>query len=32
MSDRDSKNIIYHKKYGEISRITVTPEMLKMVR
>lgn len=29
MADRDSKNIIYHKKYGEISRLTVTPEMLK---
>jgi hypothetical protein len=28
-SGRDAKVIVYHRKYGEVSRITITPEMLK---
>lgn len=29
MSNRSAKVITYHKEYGEVSRLTITPEMLK---
>lgn len=29
MSGRDAQVITYHKNYGEVSRLTITPEMLK---
>ena len=32
MSGRDSKVITYHKKYGEVSRITVNPDMVQAER
>ena len=28
VSGRDSKVITYHKKYGEVGRITINPQML----
>ena len=28
LAGRDAKAITYHKQYGEVGRITITPEML----